>query len=93
MIGLGHPDRFGWVGGESSALKNLDFATEIPSFTKTSRQVWILCGRDDELLESNRQLAAWLRGKGQPVELREPMGTHSYIVWREGLVQFASALF
>jgi enterochelin esterase family protein len=93
MIGLGHPDRFGWVGGESSALKNLDFATEIPSFTKASRKVWIICGGEDELLESNRQLAAWLRGKGQPVELLEPKGTHSYIVWREGLVQFASALF
>ncbi len=36
VIGLSHPDRFGWVGGESSALINLDFDTEIPSFTKSA---------------------------------------------------------
>jgi len=93
MIGLSHGDRFGWVGGESSALKNLDFGAEIPSFAKGAHPVWMVCGRDDDLLESNRLLAQWLRGKGQAVELEEPEGTHSYIVWREGLVRFASMIF
>jgi len=93
IIGLGHPDRFGWVGGESSALKNLDFEAELPSFSKTDTPVWMACGRDDELLESNRRLANWLRTKGQNVVLQEPEGTHSYIVWREGLVRFASTIF
>lgn len=96
MIGLGHPDRFAWVGGESSALKNLDFSAELPSFTPNDpprRLVWMVCGRDDELLESNRRLAAWLRNKGQAVELEEPEGTHSYILWREGLVRFLTRIF
>lgn len=93
IVGLNHRDRFGWIGGESSALKNLDFDAEIPSFTKSARRVWMVCGQEDELLESNRRFAFWLRSKGQPVELREPEGTHSYIIWREGLVQFASTLF
>lgn len=96
LIGLGHPDRFGWVGGESSALKSLDFDKEIPSFTAkkgSHRLVWMVCGRSDELLESNRQMAVWLRGKGQALELEEPEGTHSYIVWREGLTRFASLIF
>jgi enterochelin esterase family protein len=93
IVGLNHRDRFGWVGGESSALKNLDFESEIPSFTKSARRVWMVCAREDELLESNRRFAFWLRSKGQPVELQEPEGTHSYIIWREGLVQFASTLF
>jgi enterochelin esterase-like enzyme len=93
MIGLRHPDRFGWVGGESSALKNLNFDAEIPSFSKTPRGIWMVCGRQDELLNSNHIFAEWLRSKDQPVDLEQPEGTHSYIVWREGLVRFASRIF
>ena len=93
IVGLGHPDRFGWVGGESSALKNLNFDTELPGFRPSAHPVWMVCGKDDELLESNRHMADWLRGKGQKVELEQPAGTHSYIIWREGLIRFVSTLF
>jgi enterochelin esterase family protein len=93
MIGLGHPERFGWVGGESSALKNLNFDTELPHFSPSARPVWMVCGKDDELFESNRRLADWLRSRGQKVQMEEPEGTHSYIIWREGLIRFASTLF
>jgi enterochelin esterase family protein len=93
MIGLGHPERFGWVGGESSALKDLKFDVDLSHFSPSARPVWMVCGKDDELLESNRRLAAWLSKKGQKVQLEEPEGTHSYILWREGLVRFASTLF
>ncbi|QNI36503.1 alpha/beta hydrolase-fold protein [Edaphobacter albus] len=96
VIGLNHPDRFGWVGGESAALKNLDFDAEVPASVMKNtlrRPVWMVCGRGDELLESNRRFAQWLRGRGRTVELEEPDGTHSYIVWREGLVQFVSRIF
>jgi enterochelin esterase family protein len=93
MIGLGHPERFGWVGGESSALKDLNFDTELPHFSPWGRPVWMVCGKDDELLESSRRMATWLRSKGQKVQLEEPEGTHSYIIWREGLIRFAAAIF
>jgi len=93
IIGLSHRDRFGWVGGESSALKNLDFDTQIPSFAPGAHPVWMVCGRQDELLDSNRRMAAWLGQKRQAARLEEPEGTHSYIVWREGLVEFASSIF
>ena len=95
-VGLNHSDRFAWIGGESSALKNLDFSALMASFRAkepSRRLVWMVCGRDDDLAESNRSFAAWLRGKGVAVTLEEPEGTHSYIVWREGLVRFASAIF
>ncbi len=94
IIGLGHPERFGWVGGESSALKGLNFDTELPALAKNSpHPVWMVCGQSDELLESNRQMAKWLQSKGRAVTLEQPEGTHSYIVWREGLVRFASMIF
>lgn len=93
IVGLGHPERFGWVGGESSALKNMDFDAELPRFRHPAHPVWMVCGKDDELLESNRRMADWIRGKGQKVELDQPEGTHSYIIWREGLIRFVSTLF
>ncbi len=95
IVGLNHSDRFGWIGGESSALKNLDFAALTASRTAglPPRLVWMVCGRDDDLVDSNRRFASWLRGKGATVTLEEPEGTHSYIVWREGLVRFASMIF
>ncbi len=65
IVGLDHPDRFGWVGGESSALKKPDFDAEIPSFKPATHPVWMVCGRQDELLESNRQLSAWLQKKSR----------------------------
>jgi enterochelin esterase family protein len=95
-VGLNHSDLFAWIGGESSALKNLDFETLLGGFQgedSNRRLIWMVCGKDDELLGSNQQFAKWLRDKGATDALETPDGTHSYIVWREGLVRFASAIF
>ena len=95
-IGLRHPETFAWIGGESSALQNQDFAELLPAFEPKApgrRLVWIVCGMDDELAGDSRRLAKWLQSKGQAVEFEEPEGTHSYIVWREGLVRFAQRIF
>lgn len=95
-IGLNRGDLFAWVGGESSALEGLDFANLLIGFHADGphrRAIWMVCGKDDELLPSNRRLAKWLQDKGAGVTLETPDGTHSYIVWREGLVRFASLIF
>jgi enterochelin esterase family protein len=95
-IGLLHPETFAWVGGESSALQRQDFAVLLAGFNPKApgrRLVWMVCGKDDELAGDNRRLVAWLKAKGQPVDFAEPEGTHSYIVWREGLVRFAQMIF
>jgi enterochelin esterase-like enzyme len=95
-IGLSHPETFAWVGGESVALQHQDFAVLLAPFTPTvpgHGLVWMVCGKDDELASDNRRLADWLQGKGQPITFEEPRGTHSYIVWREGLVRFAQMIF
>ena len=95
-LGLNHPDTFAWVGGESAALQHQDFGELLASFTPKAsgrRVVWMVCGKDDELTSDNRKLADWLRSKGQSLTLEEPEGTHSYIVWREGLVRFAQMIF
>ena len=53
----------------------------------------MVCGKDDELIDDNRRLAAWLKSKGQALTFEEIEGTHSYIIWREGLVRFAQMIF
>jgi enterochelin esterase family protein len=95
-VGLNHGDLFAWVGGESSAFQNLDFDTSIGGFRAgdpNRRLIWMVCGKDDELLASNQRFAKWLRDKDSTLTLEIPDGTHSYIVWREGLVRFASLIF
>jgi len=94
-IGLRHPELFGWVGGESSALQHQDFGEMLASFDpKAQRRLsWMVCGKDDELIDDSRRLAAWLKSKGQAVMFEDIEGTHSYILWREGLVRFAQMIF
>jgi enterochelin esterase family protein len=95
-IGLTHPEIFAWVGGESSALQHQEFGELLVSFRPkdpSRRLVWMVCGKDDELAGDNRRFAEWMRGKGQDLTFEEPEGTHSYIVWREGLIQFAQMIF
>jgi enterochelin esterase-like enzyme len=95
-IGLSHPETFGWVGGESAALQHQDFGELLASFNPKAperRLVWMVCAKDDELAGDNRRFVDWLRAKGQPITFEEPNGTHSYIVWREGLVRFGQMIF
>jgi enterochelin esterase family protein len=94
-VGLRHPELFAWVGGESSALQHQDFEELLASFDpkNRSRLLWMICVMDDELIDDNRRLVAWLKSKGQAVTFEEPEGTHSYIIWREGLVRFAQMIF
>jgi enterochelin esterase-like enzyme len=95
-VGLRHPETFGWVGGESAALQHQEFGELLATFDPKAagrRLVWMVWGKDDELAGDNRRLAAWLRRKGQPVSFNETEGTHSYIIWREGLVRFTQLIF
>jgi enterochelin esterase-like enzyme len=95
-IGLNHTAQFAWVGGISSAVQSLDYVQQLKSFDPAIanlRLLWIACGTGDELIEPNRHLAAWIKSKGTPITIEEPTGLHSYIVWRESLIHFASLLF
>jgi enterochelin esterase family protein len=77
-------------------MQGQSFPELLPSFrpNDSSRKLlWMVCGRDDELAAVNRQLATWLHAQGAVATFEEQEGTHSYIVWREGLVHFASAIF
>jgi enterochelin esterase family protein len=93
VIGLGHPEVFGWVGGFSSAVIYKAFDGAFAGMGRKPRLLWVACGTSDELIAPNRNFVAWLRSKGQePVAVETP-GIHNWPVWRDNLVHFAPLLF
>jgi enterochelin esterase-like enzyme len=94
-IGLTHSDRFGWVGGFSSALGHQEQEQLATLNGKSAglRLLWIACGTEDHLITSNRNFIAWLKSKGVPLTAVEPPGMHTWMVWRDNLAHFAPLLF
>jgi enterochelin esterase family protein len=94
-VGLSHPETFGWVGGFSSALSRVsvqDYFGAIKA-TPQRRLLWIACGRDEELIDSNRDFIAWLKQRNIEATAVETPGMHTWMVWRDNLVHFAPLLF
>ena len=97
LTGLNAVDKFAWIGGFSSAPLGKDFDAAFPSLDAKANQqlrlLWIACGTDDELIDGNRKLRAWLASKGvQHVDVETP-GAHTWMVWRRNLADFTSLLF
>ena len=95
-IGLTHTGQFAWIGGFSSAVHNLDYTERLASLnpkTADLRLLWVACGTEDNLLEPNRRLIAFLKTKEMAVTAIETPGMHSWLVWRDNLVHFAPLLF
>jgi enterochelin esterase-like enzyme len=97
LIGLNHPEIFGFVGGFSSALGSEPYDSIFPHLGVPSEPkpdlVWIACGTDDALITSNRGFISWLKAKGVEATAIETPGIHNWPVWRDNLVHFAPLLF
>ena len=93
IIGLGHLDRFAWIGAFSSGGSNLDFS-ELGSDVKTRLHLlWIACGQDDRLLVKNEQLHEALAAHGVNHVWRATPGIHNFPFWRRNLAEFVPLLF
>ena len=95
-IGLDHSDLFAYVGGMSAAVHLVDPAVTAKLDPKKAnlKLLWIACGTADDLIIPNRKLAANLRADGFNVTTQEtPGGLHTWIVWRQNLVDFTKLLF
>jgi enterochelin esterase-like enzyme len=97
VVGLNHLDRFAWIGAFSSGGLSTNFAAQFPALdAKASdplRLLWIACGREDRLIDNNRQLCDWLKSKSIRYTWVESDGAHSFRVWRRYLADFAPLLF
>lgn len=95
-IGLNHLDQFAWIGSMSAA----NFNNPADAFSRLDEQraaklklLWIACGKEDDLIKSNRQFKAWLGSKNIKFESVETDGAHAWPVWRRNLIQLAPLLF
>jgi enterochelin esterase-like enzyme len=93
-IGLKHPDRFAWVGGMSSSVREtLAFAGDGAALNQKLKLLWFACGKNDALLKSNQDLAAALTAKNVRHTYLETEGNHSWPVWRKYLADFVPLIF
>jgi enterochelin esterase family protein len=96
-VGLNHLDRFAWIGAFSSGGLDTNFSAAFPALDAAANQrlrlLWISCGKDDRLVESNRQFVHWLETKGLHSTWTEVPGEHNWRVWRRNLAAFAPLLF
>jgi enterochelin esterase-like enzyme len=96
QIGLTHTGQFAWIGGFSSAVRNLDYEKVLSSLDPKSanlRLLWIACGTEDDLIKPNRNLVDFLKTKDMPVTQIETPGLHTWMVWRDNLIHFTPLLF
>jgi enterochelin esterase-like enzyme len=97
LTGLNTLNEFAWIGAFSSGGITPDFGKEFPALDASAnaqlRLLWIACGTDDNLIEINRTLRAWLGSKGvRHMDIETP-GAHTWLVWRRNLTEFAPLLF
>lgn len=95
VIGLRHPDVFGWVGGFSAAVVYKDLDAELPNMSpRTAPELlWVSCATGDGLFPAAKGFVAWLKAKGMSPMDVETDGVHNWAVWRDNLVHFAPLLF
>ena len=96
-VGLNAIDRFAWIGAFSAGGSSEDYNATYPALDAKAnaklRLLWIACGTEDRLIESNRKFREWLKSKGvRETEIETP-GMHTWMVWRRNLATFAPLLF
>ena len=96
-VGLGNLDRFAWVGSLSGSRASETVVQAIcadASGTNAKlRLLWIGCGKEDFLLESNQEFTAKLKESGINHQWHLTAGDHSWPVWREYLAELLPLLF
>lgn len=97
FVGLNATDRFAWIGAFSSGGMGGDlektFAGLSAKVNDKLRLLWIACGVDDRLMDSNRKFLEFLKSKDVKYEWTESPGAHSWMVWRRYLGEFLPLLF
>ena len=74
-----------------------DFDADFPKLAERGSHrpqlLWIACGTEDGLIQINRGVKTWLKGKNVDFTDVETPGAHSWMVWRRNLAAFTPLLF
>jgi enterochelin esterase family protein len=96
-IGLGHPERFAWIGAFSSAAPDEEelgvLLAEPDVLNARLKLLWIGCGRSDFLFEANQRFLKALKAKGIKHVAHITDGSHEWRVWRYYLNEILPLLF
>jgi enterochelin esterase family protein len=81
----------GWARGFEAIVPN--YKTQQPL-----KLYWESCGTEDSLITANRAFGKWAKTnirteKPDGVQIRETPGMHTWMVWRDDLVDFTPLLF
>jgi enterochelin esterase-like enzyme len=97
FVGLNALDRFAWIGAFSSGGLDEDLSTMFPALDEKAsarlRLLWIACGTEDRLIDTNRAIRTWLTSKRIRHTPIETSGGHTWMVWRRNLTAFLPLLF
>jgi enterochelin esterase-like enzyme len=95
-FGLGHLDRFAWVGGFSSAPNTRPAAQLVPdpaAAREKLKLLWLSCGNKDGLIRISQGVHAYLKDKGVPHIWNVDGHAHDPIHWRNNLYYFLQRVF
>ncbi len=99
-IGLKNLDKFAWVGGFSSLLKDFDvkksYGGVFNNAIETNRKLhllWLGCSTEDELFAANQLAHQELTNLGIKHIWLTSSGAHEWQVWRKYLYNFVPKLF
>jgi enterochelin esterase-like enzyme len=94
-FGFGHPDKFAWVGGFSSAPNTKKTAELIPdaAAASTYKLLWLSCGSADGLLHISQGVHARLAELKIPHIWHVTGNAHDATEWRQALYHFLPQLF
>jgi enterochelin esterase family protein len=100
-IGIPHLDKFAYLGVFSAGLGNAGGAWEqqqaaVLDNAKLKKGLdlfWVGIGKEDRGLESSRATVEMFKKHGFNVVSRESEGGHTWLNWRDYLVEFAPKLF
>jgi enterochelin esterase-like enzyme len=95
-FGLGHLDRFAWVGGFSSAPNTKRPAQLVPDPATASKKLkllWLSCGNKDGLMRISQGVHAYLKEKDVPHVWNVDSHGHDATHWRNNLYYFLQRVF
>ena len=96
-FGLGHLDKFAWIGAFSAApnTKKPEELVPDPEETKSKlKLLWISCGDSDRLIVFSQRTHDYLSKYDIPhIYYIVPGGVHDFKVWKSGLYMFSQFLF
>lgn len=94
-FGLGHTDRFAWIGGFSSAPNTRQPERLIKNLQETRqlKLLWISCGESDGLFFISKNTHSYLEKMDIPHVFYVEPGGHDFNVWKNDLYLFSRLLF